>query len=66
MILYTGGADCRILAWDVNNGEIIKEFLTGHTACIQDLLLSKDEKNLFSCGREGRINRWNTDNGKLM
>lgn len=25
-ILYTGGADCRILAWDTEKGEIIKEF----------------------------------------
>ena len=30
------------------------------------MILSNDERNLYSSGRDGRINRWNTENGKLM
>lgn len=45
--LVSGGADCRLLLWDLAHGHLLAELL-GHTATIYSLAFSRDGHILTS------------------
>lgn len=40
--------------------------MTGHAGCVQDIVIGRDDVNMYSAGRDGQINRWSTDSGKVV
>lgn len=62
LLVALGCEDKAIYIWDYR-AHVIEKILTGHTAAICDLEISRDSKLLISAARESRILRWNMIRG---
>ena len=49
--------------WDTETGEEMKLF-KGHTGLISFMLLSKDQKILYSCSHDYSIKKWDVSSGE--
>jgi len=58
--LVSGGADQRLLLWDVKSGERIHTFL-GHEGAVLDLTFHPDGKSVYSVSFDGTVIRWGID-----
>lgn len=52
--------DREIWVWDTASWQVIKR-LAGHTAVIQDLVFTPDEKKILSASRDGTVRLWSLE-----
>ncbi|MBK9284284.1 MAG: WD40 repeat domain-containing protein [Sphingobacteriaceae bacterium] len=62
-IVYSGGHDNQIKAWDVTTGNMIYA-LAGHDDWVYDIALSSDEKFIYSAGFDKLIKVWDLNSRK--
>lgn len=64
-IAHAMGGESKIFVWDVETWEV-RYTLEGHSQAIQAIAISPDDKILASSGKDGKINLWDIDSGKLL
>lgn len=64
-ILVSGGADHKIIVWDVASGRELRMF-SGHTGYINALAISNDGKLLASGSNDRSIKLWNLSTGVAL
>ena len=60
-VFATAGSEQIVRLWDTSSGNLIAEN-KGHSACINTLAFSHDDKQLVSGGKDGNIFLWNIFN----
>jgi WD40 repeat protein/tRNA A-37 threonylcarbamoyl transferase component Bud32 len=63
--VFSGSLDNRILAWEVETGQILRT-LTGHTKAVNCLATSPDGQVLLSGSDDDTIKLWQVASGKLV
>jgi COMPASS component SWD3 len=63
--LYTGGEDCKIVAWDTRYGKEVRINFSYHDKAIHALCLSNDDRIIVS-GSDQRIKIWDARTGELL
>lgn len=59
------GGESKIFVWDVEIWEVCY-ILEGYFQVIQVIVISLDDKIFVSSGKDGKINLWDMDSGKLL
>ena len=70
MQLLSGAADGRMLLWDIQGGEMVREFqnneANAHDGTIRSISLSPSNQLVVSGARDGNIRIWNFTTGELL
>ena len=53
-MLYSCSDDNTVIQWDISNQIIVYKF-EGHTDKVKNIVLSKDNKTLYSCSNDKTI-----------
>lgn len=69
--LISGAADGRLILWDVNTGEIVREFRTEQgnahgRSTIRSVSYNPDNRLVVSGSRDGTIRIWEVSSGELL
>jgi WD40 repeat protein len=65
-VLYCGASDGNVYQVQLAQDGGVRPAFQGHTMEITDLLVSDDDRSLFSCGLDGVVRRWDTATGQTM
>ncbi len=60
-MLASAHADGSVKLWDLNKGELIKDFKKAHESEVKDVSFSPDAKLIVSVSAEGLVKIWNID-----
>jgi len=63
--LFSGGLDKQVLAWNVADGTVEREFV-GHSKGVTCLCLIDDRQLLVTAGLDQSLRVWNTASGELV
>lgn len=64
-LALTGGKDGSVYLWEVNEGEVLQEYL-GHTAAVVKALISPDSTKVLTASKDATIRLWDLGSGALL
>ncbi len=63
--LMTAGKDTKIHLWDVNTGNLVREFI-GHDGGVNSVTYSRDGRYILSGSEDSTVILWNANTGMLL